>query len=380
MITAMATLPRTEHAVARRLAGTADPRAALARALAEIGVSMGWPFGALWETPQDSTDALHCTEVWHDGGYGRADFERASRDIRFAAGEGLPGRSWLTGKPVWIANVLDDDNFPRAAMADKAGLLCAVAFPIRSARGVLGVLEFFSPETRTIDIDIPGPPMFTAYLRDITDRKAAEAELRASRARIVAAADSARRKIERDLHDGAQQRLVEMALDLRMAQATVGDGNPEARELIQTAIDDLRDAIGELRELARGIHPAALTEGGLKPALDGLLSRCKIPATLVGVPDKRYPESVEVTAYFVVAEALTNVTKYAEASHVDVEVRCRETTVEVIVSDDGNGGADPSKGSGLRGLADRVEALGGRLQVESPPGSGTTVRARVPTG
>ena len=183
----MATLPRTEHAVARRLASTADPRVALRRALGEIGESLGWPFGAVWETPPDRIEALRCTEVWHDGGPGRAEFEAHSRATTFAAGEGLPGRAWLTGTPTWIADVMDDDNFPRAEMASRAGLLCAIAFPIRSARGMLGVIEFFAPETRRIDEDLLAT---VATLGDqigqaIERRRDAEA-LRAKEARHVA--------------------------------------------------------------------------------------------------------------------------------------------------------------------------------------------------
>ena len=183
----MATLPRTEHAVARRLASTADPRVALRRALGEIGESLGWPFGAVWETPPDRIEALRCTEVWHDGGPGRAEFEAHSRATTFAAGEGLPGRAWLTGTPTWIADVMEDDNFPRAEMAGRAGLLCAIAFPIRSARGVLGVIEFFSPETRRIDEDLLAT---VATLGDqigqAVERRTDAEALRAKEARHVA--------------------------------------------------------------------------------------------------------------------------------------------------------------------------------------------------
>ena len=198
--------------------------------------------------------------------------------------------------------------------------------------------------------------------------------------RIVEAGVAARRRLERDLHDGAQQRLVELALDLRMARARLDADPRQARELLDAALDDLAAATAELRELARGIHPAALTEGGLKPALDALISRSSDPTRLVAVPDERFSASVEATAYFTVAEALTNATRYAEARRVEVEVVRAADRLRVEVRDDGRGGADASRGSGLRGLADRLAALDGGLEVVSPPGEGTVLRAVIPCG
>jgi PAS domain S-box-containing protein len=341
----MASLPRTEQAVARSLAQTAEPRDALARALRAIGESLGWRLGAVWLSVPDRPEALRCVETWHAYGIAAEEFESLSRSITLAPGEGLPGRVWQSGEPAWIPDVLTDENFPRAPAARPAGLHAAFCFPIRSARGVLGVIEFFTGEPRRLDselletmsalgdqigmaverrrdtealrakearhramldaaldcvvtmdsegcvidfnpaaertfghaagdvvgrdmaeliippelrerhrhglrryletdepavldrrleltgmradgsrfpveltitrISVAGPPTFTGYLRDITERLAAEAEVRASRARIVEAADASRRRLERDLHDGAQQRLVELALDLR---------------------------------------------------------------------------------------------------------------------------------------------------------------------
>jgi DNA-binding NarL/FixJ family response regulator/two-component sensor histidine kinase len=208
----------------------------------------------------------------------------------------------------------------------------------------------FPVELTITRIDVPGPPIFTGYIRDITDRKAAEAELRASRGRIVKAADEARRQLERDLHDGAQQRLVELALDLRMARARLDDEPAQAQELLDAALRDLEEATRELRELARGIHPAALTEGGLRPALEALTARSRIPARLVVVPDGRFPAMVEATAYFSVAEGLTNAARHAAAAHVEVEVVRVGDRLRVVVRDDGRGGAESGAGSGLRGL------------------------------
>jgi signal transduction histidine kinase len=203
-------------------------------------------------------------------------------------------------------------------------------------------------------------------------------ELRASRARIVQATDDERRRLERDLHDGAQQRLVALALNLRLAQSALEDDPATARELLGDAIDELSEATAELRELARGIHPAILTDRGLDAALAALAGRASVPVELRALPEERLAAPVESTAYFVVAEALTNVSRYAQASHAEVEIGQANGTLVVEVRDDGVGGADARLGSGLRGLADRVAAVDGRLLVTSPSGDGTTVRAEIP--
>jgi PAS domain S-box-containing protein len=224
----------------------------------------------------------------------------------------------------------------------------------------------------------PGDPVFVGYLRDITERHEAETELRASRARIVGAAYEARRRIERDLHDGAQQHLVGLALTLRLARGKVRDDAELAEELLGEALEDLAAATAELRELARGIHPAVLTEGGLEPALTGLAGRVAVPVRVECVLDARPAAAVESTAYFVVAEALTNVARYSDASRADVRVVRDGDRLIIEVRDDGRGGADAGAGSGLRGLADRVAAFEGQITVESPPGGGTTLRAELP--
>jgi len=203
-------------------------------------------------------------------------------------------------------------------------------------------------------------------------------ELRASRARIVQASDTARRRLERDLHDGAQQRLVALALDLKLARGKLDSDPAAAANLLDASIEDLAEATRELRELARGIHPALLTDRGLGPALEAIASRAPIPVEVAPVPDMRLPGPVESAAYFVVAEALTNVSKYSDATHAEVTVTRANGRVVVEVRDDGVGGADPGAGSGLSGLADRVAALDGSLAVESPRGRGTVVRAEVP--
>jgi signal transduction histidine kinase len=204
-------------------------------------------------------------------------------------------------------------------------------------------------------------------------------ELRASRARLVEAGDAERRRLERDLHDGAQSRLVGLALMLRSARARAAEDR-ELATLLDRAQDELQTSLTELRELARGIHPAILTERGLAPALDGLVSRAPVPVTLQAEAEERLPGPVESAAYFVVSEALANVAKYARASHATVRVRRENGRVSVDVTDDGIGGADAARGSGLRGLADRVAALDGTLSLHSPPGDGTRLHAEIPCG
>ena len=216
-----------------------------------------------------------------------------------------------------------------------------------------------------------------ALFADITDRKRQEEELRASRARIVKAGDEARRRLERNLHDGAQQRLVALSLTLRLAQSRVGPDPDAAHAVLESAREELAAALDELRELARGIHPAVLTDRGLAAALEALAARLPIPVE-IETPEVELPQAVEAAAYYVVAEALANVIKYARASVVDVRVTSNETSARVEVVDDGVGGADPVTGSGLRGLSDRVAALEGTLEVDSPPTGGTRITAEIP--
>jgi signal transduction histidine kinase len=212
------------------------------------------------------------------------------------------------------------------------------------------------------------------------EMRAQLAEVQQSRVRIVAAADEERRRIERDLHDGAQQRLVALALELRGAQRRLGDrADPELDLVLAEAVDELKVAVDELRELARGVHPAILTEDGLAAALESLVSRTPFPVSLE-VSQGRFPAQVEATAYFVACEALANILKHAQASRALVTAVTRNGLLVVRVEDDGVGGAHADGGTGLRGLADRVEALGGRLAVVSPVGGGTQVIGEIPCG
>ena len=204
------------------------------------------------------------------------------------------------------------------------------------------------------------------------------AELRASRARIVTAGDEERRRLERDLHDGAQQRLLSLGLALQLARAQLGADANGTRELLEEADAELRAALDELRELARGIHPAVLTEHGLGQALQTLAERSAVPVSISCVPGERLPAAAEAAIYFLVSETLANVTRYARASRVKVNVVRHNGAVRVDVEDDGIGGADPARGTGLRGLADRVHAIDGELELVSPPGGGTHLRAKIP--
>jgi len=206
------------------------------------------------------------------------------------------------------------------------------------------------------------------------------AALTAARARVVAAADASRRRVERDLHDGAQQRLVSLALHVRgVVRQAVPNGSPELVQALDDVADELDGVLADLREIARGLHPAALAAGGLRPALKALARRSPVPVLLDIRSDKRLPEQIELAAYYVVAETLTNVAKHAQASVVDVEVvAAGDGVLRVRVADDGCGGADIAAGTGLLGLTDRVEALGGHLSAHSPAGGGTTIDICLP--
>jgi signal transduction histidine kinase len=234
---------------------------------------------------------------------------------------------------------------------------------------------------------VPGPPPegteerlldFTELVAVAVASAESRAELAASRARVVAAADQTRRRIERDLHDGTQQRLISLALEMRAAEARMPPGQEElARHWARTA-KSLTDAAEELREFSRGVHPAILEKGGLGPALRALARRSAVPAEVSVRVTGRLPERVEVAAYYVVSEALANAAKHARASAVRIDAGVTEGTLRLVVADDGTGGADPSRGSGLIGLRDRVESVGGRIEISSPAREGTTLTVTIP--
>jgi PAS domain S-box-containing protein len=259
------------------------------------------------------------------------------------------------------------------------GFRSALGAPIRVGGKLWGAL------VTSRDSDEPWPDGAERELCDIGELVAqavanadAREQLTASRARVVEASDAERRRLERNLHDGAQQRLVTLALNLKLAQVRIAMEPEEAERLLDDAREQLQLALGELRELAHGLHPAVLAERGLAPAVEALAARVPLPVEVREVPDERLPESVEVAAYYLVSEALTNVVKYADASSAAVGIVRADDSVIVEVHDDGIGGASLEAGSGLRGLADRIGALSGELVLESPPGGGTRVRAQIP--
>jgi signal transduction histidine kinase len=226
-------------------------------------------------------------------------------------------------------------------------------------------------------VRFPGETIETRRAREY---RARVADLRDARQRIIAAADDERRRIERDLHDGAQQRLVALATMLSLAEARFKTDPERAGELVARARQEAELAVKDLRDLARGIHPAVLSDLGLAAALEALAARAPVPVQVSGVPSDALPPAVEAAAYFVTAEALTNVAKYAHASECSVCLSLEDGRLRVEIRDDGVGGADPSTGSGLLGLKDRVEALDGSLEVDSPPGDGTAVIVELAAG
>lgn len=259
------------------------------------------------------------------------------------------------------------------------GVRFAVGAPVLVQGRVWGVIVAMAITSH------PPPAQTERRLAEFTDLVAlaiantqAREDLAASRARLVAASDEARRRIERDLHDGTQQRLISLALDLRGVEAAVPDSLPELREQLGEIAEGLTAALDDLREIARGIHPAILSEGGLGPALKALARRSAVPVELTTDIGSRLPPAVEVAAYYAVAEVLTNAAKYAQASTVVVAAGLHGGQLDITITDDGVGGADPARGSGLVGLTDRIEALNGRMTINSPLGDGTRVQVRLP--
>jgi PAS domain S-box-containing protein len=290
-------------------------------------------------------------------------------------GDTAAARVWRTGRPARIDSYEGQEG-ELAETLRSLGFRSAIAAPIVIAGRLWGAMIVSS-----VDPD-PLPAGSEQRISDFAELAAqamanaeAREQLAASRKRIVQAGDAERRRLERNLHDGAQQRLVSLSLTLRLAARRHGD-DPD----LNHAVDELGQALEELRELARGIHPAVLTEYGLAPAIEALATRTPFPVDIEVALEDRLPAPVEAAAYYVVSEALTNVTKYADASDVRVHVFRDDGCAHVEVRDDGVGGAQEDRGSGLRGLADRVEALGGALWITSPPGEGTTLLAEIPCG
>jgi signal transduction histidine kinase len=337
----------------------------------EVARMFNAPLSVLLRYDADGTATVLATADGYLGPVGRSwPVEGDSSAIARVCRTGLPARADYT-RPA---------RGPIAAAARAVGARSAVGVPVVVDGTLWGVMAVGSRETEPLPGDFEGRlAKFTELLATAIANAEGRAELDASRARIVATADATRRRIERDLHDGAQQQLVSLALALRAAQATVPEELEEHRSELDRVVNGLTAALDDLREIALGVHPAGLSEDGLTPALKRLVARSQLRVNLnVRGADARFPEPVEVTAYYVVSEALTNAAKYADAPVVDVAVAADGGALRVEVRDDGRGGADPAEGSGLLGLRDRVEAIGGTMRLTSPAGAGTSLRVELP--
>jgi signal transduction histidine kinase len=308
---------------------------------------------------------------------------RTGHDVPFGGRTSLGGNNvgtlvFETGRAARIDNYADASG-PLGDLARGQGVGAAVGTPINVEGRLWGVMATYSAPGRLLPADTEARlANFTELLATAIANAQSRAELMASRARIVAAADETRRRIERDLHDGIQQRLVTLGLELRATQAGGPLRQGELEAVVARVADGLRSVFDELREIAQGIHPAVLSNGGLTPALNALCRGSAVPVELNVHAERRLPEPVEVAAYYVVSEALTNAAKHAQASVVHVDLDSRYASVQLTIRDDGIGGALAGQGSGLLGLRDRIEALGGSLQLTSPAGNGTTLRINVP--
>jgi signal transduction histidine kinase len=336
----------------------------------EVARMFNAPLSVLLRYDANGTATVLATSHGYLGPIGRSwPVEDDSSAIARVCRTGLPARADYT-RPA---------QGPIAAAARAVGARSAVGAPIVVDGTLWGVMAVGARETELLPADFEGRlAKFTELLATAIANAEGRAELDASRARIVATADATRRRIERDLHDGAQQQLVSLALVLRAAQATLPEELGQHRSELDRVVNGLTAALDDLREIALGIHPAGLSEDGLTPALNRLVSRSPLRVNLDVRADGRFPEPVEVTAYYVVSEALTNAAKYADSPVVDVAMAADGGALRVEVRDDGRGGADPAEGSGLLGLRDRVEAIGGTMRLTSPPGAGTSLRVELP--
>jgi signal transduction histidine kinase len=338
----------------------------------EVGQLLGLPGANVMRLDESHTATV--VGAWSEDGVPR--FEVGAQ--LQLDGDTLVPKVVRSGSPQRVERYEQASGSLAKAVRD-VGYRAGVAAPVTVGGRLWGVLAAATTS------DDPLPEGLEQRLCDFADLVAqalanadAYAKLASSRAHVVAVGDAERRRLERNLHDGAQQRLVSVAIGLSVVARKLDTEPGTAREVLAAAQEDLTQGLAELRELARGIHPVVLTERGLGPALDSLLARAPVPVEIVELPEERLAATVEAAAYYVVAEAITNVGKYAGASGATVSVRRSETHATVTISDDGIGGADPARGSGLHGLAARVEALNGRLDVDSPLGRGTRLKAEIP--
>jgi signal transduction histidine kinase len=356
--------------VAVLVAGGSEPEEIFTAVAEEVGRLLGGKSAA---TIRYDGEFAWTVGRWSDGP--TRGFEVGTA-VPLADSDGLTAVVARTGKPARIDDYTDVRG--RAAELMRGNdYTSAVAAPVVAGGRTWGLVLVASSSGAT------GPDAerrlagFAELLALALESAEARTQLNASRARILEAGMAERRRLERNLHDGAQQRLVSLAVQLRVLQKKLAE--PElAGPLLNAAAEELEQALSELRELARGLHPAVLADRGLAPALEMLATRSPLPVIVEGVPEDRLGTALEAAVYFVVAESLTNAVKHAEATEVHVQMALTPGELIVEIADDGHGGADPDRGSGLRGLADRVEALGGTLAVESRKGSGSIVRAQLP--
>ena len=294
-------------------------------------------------------------------------------------GRGLVGQIVETGRPSRVED-FDAVGGHVAVAMKRLGLRSGVAGPVIVGGRIWGALVACSSNSVPLPAGAEDRIAAFAHLVSLAIENAeTREELEASRARLVRAADEARRRIERDLHDGAQQRLLATALTLTLLQQRLERAPDGVASLLASAREELDRGLCELRDLARGLHPAVLTDRGVEAAVRSLLQRAPVPVDFRTTVHARVDTTIEAAAYFVVSEALANVAKYAQAEAISVELELAGDTLVVTIADDGIGGADPGRGSGLSGLVDRVQAVGGRIEISSPPGHGTRLRAELPT-
>ncbi|RIQ21068.1 GAF domain-containing protein [Jiangella rhizosphaerae] len=366
-----------EQAALRRVAtlaarGDADPSPVFAIVADQVRTLLGADCTSVLRFESDETATYLAARGWRDA-------ERRK-----------PGAKWYPEEPSVIENVRRTGQPARLDYSDvkviqelppslrSEGIRSAVASPIVVESRLWGSIGVGS-RTRLLPADTEQRLIaFTEVVATAIANTESRTELARSRARVIAAADATRRRLERDLHDGAQQRLVSLALELRNTQAEVPAELPELSTAVGRLADDVTQVLDQLRELSRGIHPAILSEGGLGPALRTLARRSPVPVDLTVRLESRYRDAVEVAAYYVASEALTNAVKHAEADHVEIVVEERDGVLHLLVADDGGGGADQTRGTGLTGLYDRVASLGGTMRVSSPVGDGTRIQVHLP--
>jgi signal transduction histidine kinase len=358
--------------VATLVARGGSPPEVFSAVAAELARCLGVHYAALWRYEPDGAAIVLAAR--NDPGL-----------TKMPVGERFPLEGECVAAKVFRSGRATRTRYENAAAGSAAarlrelGLRSAVGAPIVVDGRVWGAAIVGSARPESL------PPDTEARISDFADLVATaiaaattRAELIASRARLVAAADEARRRLERDLHDGAQQRLVSLGLQLRVAEASVPEHLADLREQLADLVSGLTGVSMDLREISHGIHPAILSSGGLGPALKTLARRSTVPVSVDVAIDLRLPDSAEVAAYYVVAEALTNAAKHARASEAEVSAHADDKCLYLSIRDNGIGGADSRGGSGLIGLMDRVEALGGRMRVVSPPGNGTSLDVTIP--